>query len=79
MKFGKKESVFLIQNIFPITEDYIKDIYTIGNVHLVINNEKDIKDIEKKSKKILALIKQGKKILDKQANVLDIYNKLCRK
>lgn len=46
-----KESVFLIQDMFPITEDYIEREYTISGNHMVLSSEHTINDINKKAKK----------------------------
>ena len=53
-----KESVFLIQDMFPITEDYIEREYTISGNHMVLSSEHTINDINKKAKKIKAMIKR---------------------
>ena len=46
-----KESVFLIQDMFPITDEYIERTYTIANNHLTITSEHSAREIEKKAKK----------------------------
>ena len=71
-----KESVFLIQDMFPITEDYIEREYTISGNHMVLSSEHTINDINKKAKKIKAMIKRGVKFLPTQVDALKIYNKL---
>ena len=71
-----KMSVFVIQDMFPITEEYIERYYTINNEPLKLVKEKQIKRIEKKAKKVLVLIKQGRKLLKTSPNVLRIYEQL---
>lgn len=71
-----RESGFLVQDMFPITEKYIKSEYTISSLPLELKNIKDIEVIEKKAKKLLALIKKGIKLFPTQPNVLKIYNDL---
>lgn len=71
-----RESIFLIQDIFPVTEEYVEREYTIAGNHLRITSEHLIKDIEKKARRILALLKKGVKFMPTQPNVMDIYEKL---
>ena len=54
-----KESVFLIQDIFPVTINYIERKYTLGGNHLVLFNKKDIKEIRTRSKRVIHLVKNG--------------------
>ena len=51
-------SVFLIQNIFPITSKYIKYEYKIYGKTLILEDN-DIKTIEAKARKIIYLLKKG--------------------
>ena len=73
---GKKASVFLIQDIFPVTEKYISHEYTVGKKHLTITNEKLAAIIEHKSRKTLGMIRRGVKFSPTQPNVLEIEKKL---
>lgn len=59
-KVAGKKRVFLIGNMFPVTEHYIKQPYTICNTHYVIGNKKLIHSIHKKALKYLALVKHRK-------------------
>lgn len=53
-KYKKKETVFLIQNIFPVTEKYIDHIDTSRNKAVpVIKSTRD--EIERKARKIFKL------------------------
>ena len=73
---NNKESVFLIQDMFPITSQYIEREYTIGGNHLKITSEHLAKKIDKKSRKVLSLIKKGIKFTPTQPNAMEIYIKL---
>ncbi len=57
------ESVFLIQDMFPVTEEYIKREYTIAGNHLMLTSKHSVREIERKAKKIMALIKRGVKFM----------------
>lgn len=54
------ERVFLIGNMFPVTEKYIKKPFTINNVHYVVSNGKLIKEIQTRAKRYLSLVKYNK-------------------
>ena len=71
-----KESVFLIQDIFPVTEKYIEREYTIGGIHFILRNEQEIKTIENKSKVVIKMLKQGINFTPTQPNVLAMLEKL---
>lgn len=55
-----KERVFLIGNMFPVTDTYIKKPYTFSNIHYIIQNQDLIKQVGKRANKFLALVKQGR-------------------
>lgn len=71
-----KESVFLIQDMFPITEENIERKYTIGNNHLTVTSEHSALEIEKKAKKVMNLLKKGVKFTPTQPDINAIINKL---
>ena len=71
-----RESVFLIQDIFPITEEYIDREYTIAGNHLMLTSEHTVKDIEKKAKKVINMLKHGIKFTPTQPNVIVMLEKL---
>ena len=71
-----KEAVFLIQDMFPVTEQYIAREYTISKNPLVLTSEHTVKEIERKAKRILSLINRGKKLIPTQVDVNSIINKL---
>lgn len=51
-----RESVFLIQDMFPITEEYIEREYTIGGNHLMLTSEHMANEIEQKARKVMGNI-----------------------
>lgn len=73
-----KENAFLIQDMFPITEKYIKRSFDVGNKPLTLVNEKDRKIIEQKAKRILNLINHGIKFTPMQADVIKIKHALLQ-
>ena len=71
-----KESAFLIQDMFPITENYIEREYTIVNNHLMLTSEHSAREIEKKAKKVMNMLKKGVKFTPTQPNIKLIIKKL---
>ena len=74
-----RESVFLIQDMFPITEEYIEREYTIAGNHLMLTSEHTAKVIEQKARKVLGMLKCGVKFMPTQPDVLSILEKLKQK
>lgn len=72
------ESVFLIQDIFPVTEKYIKRPYTINKNHLKLTSESQIKIIHKKATKIIGMIKRNVRFFTSQPNSYYIQNELLK-
>lgn len=55
-----RESAFLIQDMFPITEEYIEREYTIAGNHLMLTSEHTAREIEQKARKVMdSLIIEG--------------------
>ena len=71
-----RESAFLIQDMFPVTEEYIEREYTIAGNHLMLTSEHTVKDIEKKAKKVMGMLKRGVKFTPTQPNIIKILEKL---
>lgn len=71
-----RESAFLIQDMFPITEEYIEREYTIAGNHLMLTSEHTAEIIEQKARKVLAMLKRGVKFTPTQPDVLSILKKL---
>ena len=73
---NNKESVFLIQDMFPITENYIERTYTIANNHLIVTSEHSALEIEKKAKKVMNMLKKGIKFTPTQPDINKIIDRL---
>ena len=71
-----RESAFLIQDMFPISEDYIEREYTIAGNHLMLTSEHTAREIERKAKKVIGMLKRGIKFTPTQPNALAILEKL---
>ena len=71
-----RQSVFLIQDMFPITDEYIEREYTIAGNHLMLTSEHTAKEIEQKAKKVMGMLKRGIKFTPTQPNVMAILEKL---
>ena len=65
--------------MFPISEEYIEPEFTIANNHLILTSEHSVKDIDRKARKVLGMLKRGVKFTPTQANILDILAKLKSK
>ncbi len=73
---NNRESVFLIQDMFPITKEYIEREYTIAGNHLMLTSEHTARYIEQKAKKVMGMLKRGIKFTPTQPNVMAILEKL---
>ena len=71
-----RESAFLIQDIFPITEEYIEREYTIAGNHLMLASEHTAREIEQKARKVIGMLKRGVKFTPTQPDVMTILKKL---
>lgn len=71
-----RESAFLIQDMFPITEKYIDREYTIAGNHLMLTSEHTAREIEQKAKKVMGMLKRGVKFTPTQPDVMAILEKL---
>ena len=71
-----RESAFLIQDMFPITEEYIEREYTIAGNHLMLTSEHTAKEIEKKARKVIGMLKRGIKFTPTQLDVMAILERL---
>lgn len=71
-----RESAFLIQDMFPITSEYIEREYTIAGNHLMLTSEHVVRKIEQKAKKVLGMLKRGVRFTPTQPNVRNILEKL---
>lgn len=71
-----QESAFLIQDIFPITEDYIEREYTIAGNHLILTSEHTVRALERKARKVIGMLKHGVRFTPTQPNITAILEKL---
>ncbi len=71
-----RQSAFLIQDMFPITDEYIEREYTIAGNHLMLTSEHTAKEIEQKAKKVMGMLKRGVQFMPTQPNVIAILEKL---
>ena len=71
-----RESAFLIQDTFPITEEYIEREYTIAGNHLMLTSEHTAREIEQKARKVMGMLKRGIKFTPTQPDVMAILEKL---
>lgn len=55
-----RESAFLIGNVIPVTENYIKKPFTVSGIPFVMQNKDDIRKIQSKLKRYLLMTRQGK-------------------
>ena len=74
-----RESAFLIQDMFPITEEYIEREYTIAGNHLMLTSEHTVKTIEQKARKVMGMLKRGVKFTPTQQDVMKMIEKLSGK
>lgn len=68
------ESVFLIQDMFPVTKKYVDREYTINGRHLIFPYDDDIKEINKRVNTIKILIKKDIKITPTSPDVKRIID-----
>ena len=78
IKMGGKENILLIQDIFPVTENYIAKAFMRNNVHQKIASEKEQKLILMKANKIIALTKYKGKLFSTQADIINIEKELLK-
>ena len=74
-----RESAFLIQDMLPITEEYIEREYTIAGNHLMLTSEHTVKTIEQKARKVMGMLKRGVKFTPTQPDVMKRIEKLSGK
>ncbi len=67
-----RESAFLIQDMFPITEEYIEREYTIAGNHLMLTSEHTAREIEHKARKVMGMLKRGVKFMPTQPDGMAI-------
>lgn len=55
--YGHKQSVVLTQNIIPAKIEHIERAFTVNSIHYILKNEKTKKEILKRAKAIISIIK----------------------
>ena len=73
---NNKEGVFLIQDIFPVSEEFVEREYTIADNHLRVTSEHLAETISQKAKNVIMLIRKGVKLNPTQPDVLKIEKTL---
>ena len=73
-----KLSVFLIQDIFPISEQYIERKYTIAENHLILTSEAQARIVKQKARKVIAMLRKGVKFTPTQPDVMTIEKELLK-
>ena len=71
------ERVFLIGDMFPVDESYIKAPFTIGETHYVVGNKKLKAEIYSKAMRFLRLVEQG--VMKSRNDILGIKRVLLSK
>ena len=74
-----RESVFLIQDMFPVSESYIQRAYTIGANHLCLTKDAQVRVVRSKAEGVLAMLRRGVRFTPTQPDVLAIEKHLLRK
>ncbi|MFE7150792.1 type III toxin-antitoxin system CptIN family toxin, partial [Heyndrickxia sporothermodurans] len=76
---GSRKQAFVIQDMFPVTREYVKEEYIVNkNPYRLVDN-KDIKNIEEKALRIKNLIDKNIKFNRMQPNVKEIEKQLIKK
>lgn len=71
-----RENAFLIQDMFPITDEYIEREYLFAGNHLMLTSEHAAEGIERKARKVMGLLKRGIKFTPTQPDVVRILARL---
>ena len=59
-KIKGEERAFLTGNVIPVSKEYIKNPFTIQGIPYVVQDKRDIREIQTKTRKYLALVRIGK-------------------
>ena len=77
-EYDDRKAAFLIQNMFPVTEEYIDHIHTKNGNPVPVKRELQ-KKIRKNVKSLLALNAKGIKVTFTEITRLETMMKGCRK
>lgn len=72
-------NAFLLQDMFPITEEYISSEYTIAGNHLILTSDKEAKAVLSKAYRTINMLHRGIKFTPTQPDVLTIESVLLSK
>lgn len=67
---------FLLQDMFPITDEYVEREYTIAGNHLMLTSEHVVDEIERKARRVVGLLRRGVKFTPTQPNINAILKML---
>lgn len=73
------ENVFLLQDMFPINEDYVSSEYTIAGNHMILTSDSEAEIVLRKAKRVLNMLHRGVAFTPTQPKVLDIEKSLLAK
>jgi len=73
---NNRKSVFLIQDIFPITDEYIEREYTVNGTPLMLTSEHTVREIDRKARRVIGLLKRGVKFTPTQPDIAAILKML---
>jgi len=73
---GGVSGVLLIADMFPIIEDYIREPYTMEGQPVVFKDKSDIRAIDVKVRKVMAMLRRGVKFTKTQPDVFKIEREL---
>ena len=76
---GGIRGVLLIADMIPMLECYIKEPYTIGDKPVIYKDTSDIRIINQKTHKVLALLRRGVKFTKTQPDVFSIEKQLLNR
>lgn len=69
-----EERAFLTGNVIPVTENYIKKPFTISGIAYVMRNDAQTKEIIRKTRRYIALVRIGK--LKSAVDIMEIERRL---
>lgn len=72
-------NAFLLQDMFPITDDYVSGEYTINGNHLMLTSDREAAIILRKAMRTLNMIHRGIHFTPTQPDVLSIEAALLKK
>jgi len=76
LHIANRKNVLLIQDMFPITKEYFLREYTIDQIPLKLLDNKEIRNIEAKAKKVMILLRKGVKFTTTQPDIFIIEKQL---